>query len=226
MTPEAIIFDNDGVLVDSEAIHVRIEMELLNELGLHYDYTDYVTRYVGLGHSEFLEALAAAYAEAGLGSFPEDFADRLEARAWPRMMAELKPLPNLAPLLDITADRPRAVASSALAHKLRAKLERAGLLEHFAPHVYSAEQVRRSKPAPDLFLFVAGKLAVEPDRCLVIEDSVNGVRAAKAAGMKVIGYTGGGHADPDLGTRLSRAGADACFADHGAIAQQLATRFG
>lgn len=109
--------------------------------------------------------------------------------------------------------------------KLHAKLERVGLLHHFAPHVYSAEQVRYSKPAPDLFLFTAEQLGVRPERCLVIEDSINGVRAARAGGMRVFGYTGGGHADSELSERLRAAGADACFDDHGTIAEHLSTVF-
>lgn len=221
---EAVLFDNDGVLVDSETIHVQVELDLLAQLGLHYDYSAYTHRFVGLGQPEFLTALAADYAAEGRGEFPPGFAQELEAQAWPAIEQRLQPLPNLDPLLAATAHLPRAVASSALSSKLAAKLKLVGLYDTFSPHIYSAEAVAHSKPAPDLYRFAADQLRVNRHRCLVIEDSVNGVRAAVAAGMSVVGYVGGGHADAGLGARLSAAGARAIFADHAQIADALRDR--
>ena len=127
-----------------------------------------------------------------------------------------------------SAGVPQAIATSSAAVTFNKKVKRhRDWLKLFQAIVLGDHPaVKQSKPAPDSFLVAARRLGTLPETCLVLEDSPAGIKAAKAAGMKVIGYTGGGHADPDLGTRLSRAGADACFADHGAIAQQLATRFG
>jgi HAD superfamily hydrolase (TIGR01509 family) len=104
--------------------------------------------------------------------------------------------------------RPKAVASSSTSEKLRIKLERAQLWHLFDPHVYGADHVTHAKPAPDLFLYAAQALHVRPENCLVIEDSVNGVRAALAAGMRAWGFTGGGHMDSLALNRLVAAGAE------------------
>tara|TARA_R110001606_G_scaffold343375_2_gene491943 strand:- start:217 stop:897 length:681 start_codon:yes stop_codon:yes gene_type:complete len=217
---EALIFDCDGVLVDSEAIHVAVEIELLTEMGLAYEWETYLSRFVGLGVPEFHAALAEDYAALGQGPFPEDFGPRLHDRAWPRIEAELTALPGAA-ALAVWFDGPVAVASSSITPKLRRKLTLTGLINTFEPHIYSADQVARGKPAPDLFLFAAKQISADPATCLVIEDSVNGVKAARAAGMTAFGFTGGGHADAGLGERLVAAGAAASFQSHDAIAAHL-----
>ena len=216
----ALIFDCDGVLVDSETIHVAVEIELLAEMGLAYDWESYLSRFVGLGVPEFHAALAEDYAALGQGPFPANFGPRLNARAWPRIEAELTALPGAAALAAKFVG-PIAVASSSITPKLRRKLHLTGLTETFAPHIYSADQVARGKPAPDLFLFAADQIKSDPARCLVIEDSVNGVKAALAAGMTAFGFTGGGHADAGLGARLITAGATASFDSHDAITTHL-----
>ena len=216
----ALIFDCDGVLVDSEAIHVAVEMELLAEMGLAYEWETYLSRFVGLGVPEFHAALAEDYTALGQGPFPEDFGPRLHDRAWPRIESELTALPGAA-ALALRFDGPVAVASSSITPKLHRKLELTGLTGTFSPHIYSADQVARGKPAPDLFLFAADKIKSDPTSCLVIEDSVNGVKAARAAGMTAFGFTGGGHADAGLGERLVAAGAAASFPSHDAIAAHL-----
>ncbi|MEL7488068.1 MAG: HAD-IA family hydrolase [Pseudomonadota bacterium] len=101
----------------------------------------------------------------------------------------------------------KAVASSSRAIYLQSKLERTGLLDLVAPHVYSAELVAHGKPAPDIFLYAADRLEADPARCLVVEDSVNGVAAGVAAGMTVWGFTGGGHCFEGHAERLIDAGA-------------------
>ena len=219
-SPQAIIFDNDGVLVDSEVIHVQCERELLAEIGLDYAYEDYMSRFVGMPTPAFLKALAVDH-EARLGApFPEDFHDRLKDRVWPRIDAELQPLPGIPELLDAFGGA-IAVASSAHLLRLRHKLTWTGMLDWFEPHIYSADVVEHGKPAPDLFLHAASQLGIAPERCLVIEDSVNGVKAGRAAGMQVIGFTGGGHADPGLGARLEAAGAHAVVAGHDEVRGML-----
>ena len=108
---------------------------------------------------------------------------------------------------------PKAVASSSTREGLERKLRQVGLWDYFAPHVYSADHVTHAKPAPDLFLHAAAALGIAPADCLVIEDSVNGVLAARAAGMRCWGFLGGGHAHDGLAARLTEAGADRNVAD-------------
>ena len=210
---DAIIFDNDGVLVDSETIHVAVERELLAEIGLDYDHQTFMSRFVGLHNHDFQAALARDYAEKYDRVFPSDFRTKLDARAWPKIESELMPIDGVA---DLVAAFPGAVAvaSSATTHRLNRKLEIAGLRDLFSPHVYSADQVAQGKPSPDLFLFAAGQLGVAPARCMVIEDSVNGILAARAANMLSIGFVGGGHADARHSDRLLEAGAHGCVAQH------------
>ena len=107
----------------------------------------------------------------------------------------------------------RCVASSSAPERLRHSLSLAGLLHRFEPHIFSATQVARGKPAPDLFLFAAASMQRRPAACVVIEDSVPGVQAAVAAGMRVIGFTGGGHCRPGHAERLRAAGAAAVADD-------------
>jgi len=210
---EALIFDSDGVLVDSEVINIAAERELLAEIGLTYDYATYVSRFVGLSNPDFYAALRADYAAQYAGHFPDDFGERLTARVWPRMEAELKPIDGVADLVR-AFDGEVAVASSAPFARLKAKLTITGLVDLFEPHLYSADHVANGKPSPELFLHAAKQLGIQPQNCAVIEDSINGVRAASAAGMFAIGFTGGGHADAGLAGRLSANGARLLVGNH------------
>ena len=209
----AIIFDNDGVLVDSEAIHVAVERELLGEMGLHYDHATYMSRFVGLSNKDFHAALARDH-EAQLGlPFPQDFRTRLDARVWPRMEVELLALPGIQDLVEHFSGA-IAVASSAQVSRLTQKLELTGLRDLFSPHIFSSDHVANGKPAPDLFLHAAAQIKVAPKQCLVVEDSVNGIRAASAAGMLPVGFVGGGHVDEGHRARLEKAGAALIVASH------------
>jgi HAD superfamily hydrolase (TIGR01509 family) len=219
---EALIFDCDGVLVDSEAIAIRRERELLAEWGLDYDFETFVSRFVGLHNRDFHLALETDAAEAGL-RLPNRFGALLQANNWKYYETELEPI---AGVLDAVAafPGPQAVASSSEADKLVRKLTITGLADTFAPHIYSSDLVKNGKPAPDLFLLAADALKVAPAGCVVVEDSVNGIRAARAAGMTAWGFTGGGHADAGLAGRLMQAGAHAVFPSHQGIAQAITRR--
>lgn len=217
---QAIIFDCDGVLIDSEVIHVSEERRLLGEIGLDFDDADYSVRFMGLGHKEFLSALNTE-SRARLGQpLPDTFSATLDARAQARMETELTPIKGIEAILAAWT-RPKAVASSARLPKLRMKLSLTALDAHFGEHIYSADQVAASKPAPDLFLFAARQISVPPADCLVIEDSVNGVRAGVAAGMTVYGFTGGGHVSDAHGNALRAAGAVDVFGGHDTLAPAL-----
>jgi HAD superfamily hydrolase (TIGR01509 family) len=208
----AVIFDCDGVLVDSETIAVEAETGLLAEHGLHYEIPEFVARFMGMSDKAFYAALGEdSRARLGRG-LPDDLRARIDARK--HVLNEEK-LAAVAGVHDAVGalDCLKAVASSSEAAQLSYKLRKTGLFDLFAPHIYSADHVTHAKPAPDLFLHAAAALDVAPAHCLVIEDSVNGVTAARAAGMEVWGFLGGGHMGEAAGARLTEAGAARLIAD-------------
>lgn len=204
---DAIIFDCDGVLVDSEVICLDAELQFLADAGMPFERATYAEEFMGLTIPEWQSRVAVQIEErTGRRVAPEFFAS-LDAEVMRRMAAHLTALPGIR---DAVAglDLPRCVASSSSSERLVWKLQRTGLLELFVPHVFSAELVAIGKPAPDLFLHAAAALGVEPSRCVVVEDSVNGVLAGRAAGMAVIGFTAGGHCLDGHGALLAANGAD------------------
>lgn len=185
-------------------------MEMLAEQGLTFERSDYVNRFMGLSTDAFHTAIDDE-AQKRLGR-PIAKAVRQSERLRAVMVAELTEVPGAAnAVAGLTL--PKAIASSGSVGGLERKLKRTGLWDHFAPHVYGADHVANAKPAPDLFLHAAAALGVTPGGCLVLEDSVNGVKAARAAGMTVWGFLGGGHADDGLGPRLVQAGAERLVRD-------------
>lgn len=183
---ELVIFDCDGVLVDSEPISVRLDVEMLAELGLTMTAEEVIERFVGRSPEVIVQAV-----EAELGRPPPDgWFERGEEELRKRFEAELEPVPGIVEALGrITL--PACVASSSPPERLRFKLELTGLYDRFAGHIFSASEVANGKPAPDLFLHAADRMGVEPAGCVVVEDSRYGVQAARAAGMDVLGYAGG-----------------------------------
>jgi len=211
---DAVIFDCDGCLVDSEVLVAEVEFDRLAGIGLNYERDDYFARFTGLSMVAFYETIAAE-SMARLGRpLPETFAAECQAAVREAVRTRLQMVPGA--LEAVLAVRiPKAVASSSTAVALRNKLSRTGLHVPFDPHIYSADHVARAKPAPDLFLHAARALGIDPARCLAIEDSSNGVTAARAAGMTVWGFTGGGHATPGTPARLQAAGASRVVANWG-----------
>lgn len=220
MSQTAILFDCDGVLVDSETIYVQVEREHLSRIGLDYDIHDYQQRFNGLMAKDFFALVQAEHAKLEAGSFPESFFTDLEKATVERITSELTAIDGIAGVLA-RLERPRAVASSSRLERLHIKLRQTGLHGYFDPHIYSGEQVENGKPAPDLFLFAARQLGADPNRCVVIEDSVNGVLAGRAAGMEVWGFIGGGHASSRLGVRLAEAGATKILESHEELGAHL-----
>ena len=206
MTTTALIFDCDGVLVDSEAICMAEERRMLAEIGLSYRHDDYCRRFMGLSGPAFHAALDRDRLDRIGEGLPQDFVANLMSAIEAAWQRELRAVDGSdAFVAGLSAKK--AVASSTSRKYLTWKLKHTGLFDHFAPHLYSAEQVGRGKPAPDLFLHTAAALAVPEADCIVIEDSANGIRAAKAAGMPVIGFLGGGHSWPGHGALLRETGA-------------------
>ena len=205
--------------MDSEVIALRVEQEILAEQGLTFERSDYINRFMGLSTDAYHAALDEE-AQRRLGR-PISEAVRQSDRLRAVMMTDLLEVPGAGhAIAGLTL--PKAIASSGSVGGLERKLKRTGLWDHFAPHVYGADHVANAKPAPDLFLHAAAALGVPPGNCLVLEDSVNGVTGAKAAGMTVWGFLGGGHADDGLGARLIQAGAERLVKDWPEAARLLA----
>jgi len=184
---ELVIFDCDGVLVDSEPISAAVLIDELSKLGLTIT-EDYVREHC-LGRS--FPTVAKSIREGFAIPLPEDFEQRYRRSLLARFETELRPTPGIVPLLARL--RPaRCVATSSSPPRVTRSLEITGLAPLFGA-VFTASQVARGKPAPDLFLFAAERMGAVPERTLVIEDSMPGVEAALAAGMEVLVFAGGGH---------------------------------
>ena len=212
VSPELIIFDCDGVLIDSEAIACRADSACLAEIGIALPADEIMERYLGISAT----AMCADIEQRFRRTLPADFAETLRLRVAAAFESGLIPIAGVEAVLAALPQR-HCVASSSAPERLRHSLSLAGLLRCFEPHVFSATEVARGKPAPDLFLFAAASMQVAPVGCVVIEDSVPGVQAAVAAGMRAIGFTGGSHCRPGHAERLRAAGAVAVTAAMGAL---------
>ncbi len=186
-TCELVIFDCDGVLVDSEPTGVRIDQLVLSDFGLELTEQEIIERFVGRS-SSVLVAEIEAHVGRSLTADWEDGYRRMYAEAFER---ELAPVDGIHAALQRIPHR-SCVASSSEPDSLRRKLELTGLYDRFAGAIFSATEVENGKPAPDLFLHAASEMGVEASRCVVVEDSVHGVQAGRAAGMEVLAYAGGG----------------------------------
>jgi HAD superfamily hydrolase (TIGR01509 family) len=214
---DLIIFDCDGVLVDSEIVSFEVEAEMFAEIGIGLTAHDLLTRFLGTSSASMFAIIEQ---ENGI-KLPPDFAERAARRTLEAFDRKLKPIPGIAGLLANLPDR-KCVASSSEPPRIRHSLTLAGILHHFEPHIFSATQVKRGKPAPDLFLLAAERMGVAPARCLVIEDSVAGVTAARAAGMSVLGFTGGSHCLDGHADKLRQSGASEVFGSCPELASYLA----
>ncbi|WP_419914186.1 HAD family hydrolase [Hoeflea sp.] len=220
MTFSAIIFDCDGVLVDSEVIYHEVEREHLSRIGLDYEPVEYQRRFMGLNADDFLAELDRDHRARKDAPLPADFGPALRNDSIARLKTELQVIEGIEAVIA-GFEGPKAIATSSAPDTLAIKLDVTGLRRHFEPHIYHAGQVARGKPAPDLFLMAAKKLGADPGGCLVIEDSINGVKGGLAAGMTVWGFTGGGHADDGLAERLNGAGAHQVFENHAELGAAL-----
>jgi HAD superfamily hydrolase (TIGR01509 family) len=205
---DLVIFDCDGVLVDSEVISCRAHAEVLTRHGYPITSEQVFDRFLGRSTRQ-----ANLEVEAELGrSLPDDFHAQLQDELLQAFAATLQAVPHIGQALDAIA-QPVCVASSGSQQRMRASLGRVGLYDRLAPHIFSASQVERGKPAPDLFLFAAEQMAAAPERCVVVEDSIPGIIGALAAGMTVFGFHGGSHCRPGHAETLRAAGATKTFGD-------------
>lgn len=210
MRPELVIFDCDGVLVDSEPIANRVLASLLTECGLPTTTAQAMEWFIGHAMPGVVHI-----AETRLGrALPADFLDQLQARSDIAFRRELRPVEGVVELLD-DLTIPACVASNGPTAKMRASLGAVGLLPRFERKLFSAEQVPRPKPAADLFLYAAAAMKASPERCIVVEDGAFGVRAAVSAGMLALGFASRNH-----DAALREAGAEV-FSSMTAIRQRI-----
>ena len=199
MSLELVIFDCDGVLVDSEPVASRVASAALCEIGWEISPAECLRLFTGMTLRDALPLV-----EAKVGAVPEGWLDQLAERFMRAMTDEAEPVPGAREILLATGERGLAwcVASNSSRREMAAKFAVTGLAELIGGRIHAAADVGRGKPAPDLFLAAAKANQVAPARCLVVEDSVLGVRAAAAAGMACVGL-----ARHDDGAALAELGA-------------------
>ncbi|MDE1995493.1 MAG: HAD family hydrolase [Rhizobiaceae bacterium] len=202
-----VIFDCDGVLVDSEPLSVGVLIQAMHDMGVEMSEEDIYSRFLGKSLATLVDTLETEF-DVFIG---QEFLDRIRNDLYERFRHELKPIDGIAATLD-ALDLPRCVASSSQMERIRLSLGVTGLLERFEPNIFSASMVKRGKPAPDLFLYAAEQMKVAPEDCIVVEDSPAGITAARAAGMTVFAFTGGSHAhSPSYRAELERLSPEVVF---------------
>lgn len=210
--PELVIFDCDGVLVDSEVLSCRIEAELLNEIGVSISMQEIMARFVGLNFESMVQQISTDYGVR----LPDDFESCCLDRFSQAIETDLDAVPGIVGMLE-RMPYPICLASSSPLTRIDKSLAVTGLSDYFDGRIFSAQMVSRGKPAPDLFQLAAKTCATAATHCLVIEDSPHGIKAATAAGMSCIGFTAGSHCGANQSAILADAGADLLAADSGQL---------
>jgi HAD superfamily hydrolase (TIGR01509 family) len=203
-----VIFDCNGVLVDSERIAGAVLADAFTRAGFPLSVDFVARRFHGRRPADVFAMVEAAAGK----KLPSNFASNVTAETLRRFRAELRAVPHVAHALTWLRG-PKAVASSSTFDRVRASLDITGLTRFFRPRLFSASDVPNGKPAPDLFLFAAMRMRVDPADCIVVEDSAPGITAAVAAGMTPVGFVGGSHAPGQLANGLVAAGARAVIGD-------------
>ncbi|TBX99063.1 HAD family hydrolase [Rhizobium laguerreae] len=206
--PKLVIFDCDGVLVDSEIIVSTVEAAEITRIGRPITVEEAVHQFAGVPVNDMYRMI-----EAQLGTpLPADFSTRIDERVRELYLSELTAIAGARETIR-ALQIPCCVASSSAPNRLGLALAKTELFDLFYPNIFSTVLVRNGKPAPDIFLYAAEKMGVSAADCIVIEDSIAGVTAAMAAGMTALGFVGGGHCLPSHAARLKEAGAKHVF-DH------------
>jgi HAD superfamily hydrolase (TIGR01509 family) len=216
-----IIFDCDGVLIDSEILVCRLTSEELTRVGYPTSVDDVIARFAGRAERSMIAEIERDWQQ----SVPPEYFTRIRSRITESYAGELKAIAEVRDTIElIRCDL--CVASSSYPEKLQLGLRSAGLLDLFGGNVVSASRVINGKPAPDVFIYAAGWMRTPIANCLVVEDSVPGVRAARAAGMRVLGFVGGGHCRDGHGARLLDAGAERVIDHMGHLQDVVPEAFG
>ncbi len=208
MAIDHVIFDCDGVLIDSEWLACRAEAEVFSELGADVTPDHVLEHFVGLNDA----AMYALFEEQFGIALPEDFVERHTKTLFALFAEELEPIAGVGDVLS-SLQAGKSVASNSALERLNITLGHTGLLHHFGDRIYSAEQVERPKPAPDLLLHVLKQSGASAKNCILIEDGSSGALAAGELGMPVLGFTGGKHCTPKTAEKLTAAGVDLIFDD-------------
>ena len=199
-----IIFDCDGVLIDSEILSAQVDCEILRERGYEITPAELAHKFAGLTTERIFELVGEEIGHV----FTAEVIHRAQLETDQRLQEQVLPIPGVQDMLD-ALDDPRCICSNSRPERLEVSLIKAGLWDRFRPYVFSAQAVGegRGKPAPDVFLHAANVFETSPDDCIVIEDSVAGTTGGVAAGMRVIGFTGASHSWPGHAEALMDAGA-------------------
>jgi HAD superfamily hydrolase (TIGR01509 family) len=216
--PRPIIFDFDGTIVDSEPLANIGLAETLTELGFPTTYDEALATYVGLRMADCIDKIEQVHGRKP----PDDFASLCRARVGALVDEQLQPVPGVVPFVRACAPERIAIASSSRVISIERGLNRVGLAGAFAGRIFSAADLERGKPHPDIYLIAAEGLAASASDCIAIEDSVLGVQSAVAANMIVIGLTAGSHCRPAHGERLREAGAHAIARNYDEVAAAIA----
>jgi HAD superfamily hydrolase (TIGR01509 family) len=210
---DLVIFDCDGVLVDSERITNSIFAEMLNEIGLSLTLEDMFNTFMGNSMKRCLEIVQ----DMLLSPVPDNFLTEYQKRTAQAFTTSLKPINGIHDVIK-NLEIPYCVASSGEHEKMQITLGTTSLLPYFSGKIFSVTEVERGKPYPDIFLYAAKKMGFNPEKCVVIEDSPTGVKAGVAAGMTVLGY-----ASIMKPQRLLEAGASIVFDDMRKLPELLMT---
>ena len=209
---DAIIWDCDGVLIDSEVISVQSSVEFFNTFGANTTMEYYINELIGKRKDEQIAILEKDCGVPLSKLITKESLKKANEIKFNNFKKYLKSISGIEEVLE-SIKLPMAVASGSSTERLDLTLGLTKLKSFFNGNIFSADLVERGKPNPDVFLYAAKKLNIDPKRCLVIEDSVGGVQAAKNAGMTVYAFTGGSHVNEDLKTRVKKLNPDVIFGD-------------
>lgn len=200
-----IIFDCDGVLVDSEILAKKVELAAFSELGLELSLEEFSERFSGMTGNEIIRDVEDEL-DKGL---PQSLHDDIQSRIDDKLRTELNAMAGVHEMLD-RLDNPRCICSNSSTERLSISLRRTELFDRFRPYIFSASEVgsKEPKPSTNVFLHAADALDAVPSKTIVIEDSIHGVAGAINAGMRVVGFTGGSHTYPTHAENLMEAGAE------------------
>lgn len=209
--PQLIIFDCDGVLVDSEILAAEVQAELLTDTGYPIEAAEMAERFAGL---TWQDTLLTIERESQL-PLSASLLDKSEKLLDEKLKNEVQLVDDIAEVIE-ALQFPKCICSNSSSARLELMLKRVGLYDSFAPNIFSAREVgsKKNKPAPDIFLYAAKKFDVDPKNVMVIEDSTHGVQGAHAAGMRVIGFTGASHTYYTHADKLMEAGAETVISRH------------
>lgn len=202
-----LIFDCDGVVLDSMLLHTKVEAEAYQNIGIEITPEELALRFSGISQDEVSRILEK---ETGT-HVPQDLEAQIEKKKDEVFTKELQPIPGIYETLKSLENFPRCIASGTGIAGLKHMLSVTNLYNCFAPNIFSSEMVSKGKPFPDLFLYAAQKMGIMPNNCFVIEDASAGVEAGIAAGMRVIGFAGGSHCNQDHAAHLIKSGAELVF---------------